>query len=137
MKKLTIAVVVTYVVLMASNYLIHSIWLMPDYNTIPASHRSIAGIMHRFWAMAVGQLFFAGLFAYIYAQGVQRRAWLAQGIRYGIIMTLFTVIPFSLGQYDTYIVPYMLAIKWMVGGAIQMIILGIIVAAIWKEAPAA
>ncbi len=137
MKKLIIAVVVTYVVLMASNYLIHSIWLMPDYNAIPASHRSIAGIMHRFWAMAVGQLFFAALFAYIYAQGVQHKAWLAQGIRYGIIMALFTVIPFSLSQYDTYIVPYMLAVKWIIVGAIQMVILGIIVAAIRKEAPAA
>jgi len=134
MKKLVLAIVVTYLVLMASNYLIHSVWLMPDYNAISTSHRSFSGILHRFWAMAIGQFFFAALFAYIYSQGVQRKSWSAQGVRYGILMTLFTVIPFSLSQYDTYVVPYMLAIKWIIAGGIQMIILGMIVAAIYKDA---
>ena len=52
-------------------------------------------------------------------------------------MTLLAVIPMSLSQYDTYIVPYMLAIKWMVAGGIQLIILGIIVAGICKDAETA
>ncbi len=30
MKKLVIAVVATFIVLMATNYLVHSVWLMPD-----------------------------------------------------------------------------------------------------------
>jgi hypothetical protein len=134
MKKLALAVVITYLVLMASNYLIHSVWLMSDYNAISTSHRALAGIMHRFWAMAIGQFFFAVLFAYIYSQGVQRKPWLRQGLRYGILMALFTVIPFSLSQYDIYVVPYMLAIKWIVAGGIQMIALGIIAAAIYNSA---
>ena len=133
MKKLLAAIVVTYVVLMATNYLVHSVWLMPDYNAIPASHRDIEGIMHRFWAMAIGQLFFAAMFAYIYTLGRQRKPWLAQGVRYGILMTLLAVVPMSLSEYDTYIVPYMLVIKWMVAGGIQLIILGIIVAGICQE----
>ena len=137
MKKLLTAIVVAYVVLMATNYLVHSVWLMPDYNAIPLSHRDMEGIMHRFWAMAIGQLFFAALFAYIYTRGVQRKPWLAQGVRYGILMTLLAVIPMSLSQYDTYVVPYTLAIKWIIAGAIQLIILGIIVAGIYKDAPPA
>jgi hypothetical protein len=134
MKKLILSIVVVFVLLMGTNYLIHAVWLMPDYDAIPASHRSLAGIMHRFWAMAVGQFFFAVVFAYIYAQGVQPKPSLAQGIRYGVIITLFTVIPFSLSQYDTYVVPYLLAIKWIIAGGIQMVLLGIIVAAIYKDA---
>jgi hypothetical protein len=133
MKKLVLAAVVTYIVLMASNYLINSVWLMPDYNAISASHRSIEGIMHRFWALALGQLFYAIFFVYIYARGAEHKSWLAQGVRYGIVMTLFTVIPVSLTQYDVYIVPYMLVIKWMAAGAVQMLLLGIIVAAIYKQ----
>ena len=133
MKKLVLAAVVTYIVLMASNYLINSILLMPDYNAIPLSHRSMEGIMHRFWALALGQLFYAIFFVYIYARGAEHKSWPAQGVRYGIVMTLFTVIPVSLTQYDIYIVPYMLAIKWMVAGALQMLLLGIIVAAIYKQ----
>ena len=133
MKKLLAAIVVAYIVLMATNYLVHSVWLMPDYNAIPASHRSIDGIMHRFWAMAIGQLFFAAMFAYIYTLGRQRKPWPAQGARYGILMTLLAVVPMSLSEYDTYIVPYMLAIKWMIAGGVQLIILGIIVAGICQE----
>ena len=136
MKKLIIAIVVAYTVLMGTNYLIHSVWLMPDYDAIPLSHRSIVGIMERFWAMAVGQFFFAAAFSYVYTRGMQRKPWFGQGFRYGILMALFTVIPFSLSEYDTFIVPYRLAIKWMMAGGIQMIILGIIVAAICQESSA-
>jgi hypothetical protein len=133
MKKLILAVVVAYVVLMGTNYLIHSVWLMPDYDAIPLSHRSAEQIMHRFWAMALGQFFFAGMFAYIYTRGRERKAWMEQGIRYGIVMTFMTVVPYSLSEYVVYRVPYMLAVKWMVAGGIQLVVLGLIVAAICKE----
>ena len=133
MKKLIAAIVAAYLVLMGTNYLIHSVWLMPDYDAIPLSHRSIVGIMERFWAMALGQFFFAALFSYVYTRGMQRKPWLGQGLRYGILMTLFTVVPFCLSEYDTFVVPYLLAAKWMIAGGAQMIILGIIVAAICKE----
>lgn len=137
MKKLVIAVVVTYIVLMATNWLVHEIWLMPDYNAIPLSHRNAAGIEKRFWAMCLGQLFFAAMFAYVYTRGAEKKPWLAQGVRYGIVMACMTVIPYSLSQYVVYIVPYMLAIKWMIAGGIQLVILGVIVAGICKDgAPA-
>lgn len=133
MKKLVLAIVVGYFVLMATNYLVHEILLMPDYNAIPLSHRSPEGIVHRFWAMAVGQFFFAALFAYIYSRGAEKKPWAAQGIRYGIVMTLFAVVPTALSEYVVYIVPYQLAIKWMILGGIQLVILGLAVAGIMKE----
>jgi hypothetical protein len=133
MKKLLLAIVAAYIVLMLTNYLVHQVWLMSDYAAIPASHRSLAGIMHRFWAMAVGQFILAVLFAYIYTRGAEKKPWLVQGIRYGILITLLTVVPTALGEYVVYIVPYMLAIKWMIAGGIQMIILGLIVAGICSE----
>jgi hypothetical protein len=135
MKKLVIAIVVAYVFLMATNYLVHSVWLMPDYDAIPLSHRNTEQIMHRFWAMALGQLFFAAMFAYIYARGRENKPWMRQGIRYGIVMTFMTVIPYSLSEYVVYLVPHMLAVKWMVAGGIQLVILGLIVAAICKDGP--
>ncbi len=79
MKKLLLAIVAAYIVLMLTNYLVHEVWLMSDYAAIPASHRSPAGIMHRFWAMAVGQFFFAALFAYIYTRGAEKKPWIVQG----------------------------------------------------------
>ena len=136
-KKLIIAIFVSYVVLIATNYLVHSVWLMPDYDAIPLSHRSAEQIMHRFWAMALGQFFFAAMFAYIYARGRENKPWMPQGIRYGIVMTFMTVIPYSLSEYVVYLVPHVLAVKWMVAGGIQLVILGLIVAAIYKDGAAA
>jgi hypothetical protein len=133
MKKFVMATVAGYIVLMATNYLVHSVLLMNDYAAIPASHRTADGIMHRFWVMAIGQLFFAAAFAYIYQRGAEAKAWLPQGIRYAIASTFLTVVPYSLGEYVVYIVPYQLAIKWMIAGAIQLAIMGLIVAAVYNE----
>jgi hypothetical protein len=118
---------------MATAYLVHGVWLMPDYNAIPASHRTATAMQQRFWVLAIGQVFFAAIFVYIYTRGF---ATIAQGILYGILTSFFTVIPYSLSEYDTYLVPYPLAIKWMVAGAIQLMIMGVIVAGIYKHQPA-
>lgn len=136
MKKLVLAIVAAYIALMLTNYLVHQIWLMSDYAAIPASHRSTAGIMHRFWVMAIGQFIFSAMFAYIYTRGAEKKPWIVQGIRYGILMTFLVMVPTALGEYVVYIVPYMLAIKWMIAGGIQMIILGMIVAGICSESAA-
>ena len=100
MKKLIGAIVAAYVVLMGTNYFIHQILLMPDYDAIPMSHRANTGIMERLWVMAIGQFFFATLFAYIYTRGAENKPWLVQGIKYGILMTFLTVVPYSLSEYD-------------------------------------
>src|ERR1700691_4006878 len=119
MKKLAGAIVAGYVVLMGTSYVVNQILLMPDYDAIPMSHRGNAAIMHRFWAIAVGQFFFAALFAYIYKRGAENKPWLAQGIKYGILITLLTVVPYSLSEYAVYLIPHMLAVKWMCFGGIQ------------------
>jgi len=133
MKRLIAAIVAAYVILMGTNYLIHDILLMPDYDAIPLSHRDNAGIAHRMWVMAIGQLLLAAIFTYIYTRGVERKSWVVQGIRYGILMTFLMVIPYSLSEYMVYLVPHILAIKWMIFGGIQVILMGLAVAAICKE----
>lgn len=133
MKKIVAAVVVAYIVLMGSNFLIHSVWLMKDYAAIPDSWRPLADMQRKIWLMWIGQLFFTVMFVWIYTRGVERKPWPAQGIRYGILMTLFTVIPYSLSEYVIYRIPHMLAVKWMIAGGIELIILGLIVAGICRE----
>ena len=53
--------------------------------------------------------------------------------RYAIMVTFLTVVPYSLSDYVVYIVPYQLVIKWMIAGAIQLGIMGLIVAAIYNN----
>jgi hypothetical protein len=135
-KKLAMAIVVAYIILMGSNFLIHSVWLMPDYAATPDSWRPIADMQRKIWVMWLGQLLFAAMFAYIYTRGVEAKPWVGQGIRYGILIALFTVIPYSLAEYTIYQVPHRLAVKWMIAGTIQIIVLGLVVAGIYKKSPA-
>lgn len=135
-KKLVAAIVVAYIILMGSNFLIHSVWLMRDYSAIPDSWRPVADMQHKIWLMWIGQLLFTILFAYIYTRGVEAKPWVGQGIRYGILITLFTVIPYSLSEYVVYRVPHTLAVKWMIAGTIQIAVLGLVVAGICKKSPA-
>ncbi len=135
-KKLAMAIVVAYIVLMGSHFLIHRVWLMPDYAATPDSWRPIADMQHKIWVMWLGQLLFTVMFAYIYTRGVEAKPWAGQGIRYGILIALFTVIPYSLAEYTVYRVPHMLAVKWMIAGTIQIIMLGLVVAGIYKKSPA-
>lgn len=133
MKKLALAIFATYVILMATNYVVHSIWLMPDYDAIPMSHRDILSIQHRFWAMLLGQFFFSAMFAYIYTRGRENKPWIEQGIKYAILVGCLTVVPTALSEYVVYVIPYRLAIKWMVAGGVQMLIAGLVVAWIYKD----
>src|SRR5271155_4302700 len=136
MKKLVLAIAAVYIFLMATNYLVHSIWLMADYDAIPMSHRSAAAIQHRFWIMLIGQFFFSAMFACIYTRGKESKPWMVQGIRYGILVAFLTIIPTSLGEYVVYFVPYMLAVKWMIAGGIQLVLAGVLVAGIYKDGTA-
>jgi uncharacterized BrkB/YihY/UPF0761 family membrane protein len=133
MKKIVLATIATFIVLMAMNYVVHSILLMPDYDAIPLSHRSLEGIQRRFWAMLVGQFCFSAMFAYIYTRGRENKPWPWQGIRYGIFIACLFTVPMSMSEYVVYIVPYMLVIKWMVLGGIEMAIIGLLVAWIFKD----
>lgn len=132
-KKLVIAVVATYIILMGTNYLIHSVWLMPDYDAIPLSHRNIWSLRHRLWIMIVAQFIYSVMFAYVYTRGAEKKPWVAQGIRYGILMALLTVVPATLSQYVVYIIPHELAIKWLIAGSAQVVVAALVVAAIFKD----
>ena len=134
-KKFTLASLLCFIFLLVTEYLIN-LWLMPVYEQYAAVWRPMEQMQNKWWIMWVAQYFFAVMFVYIYTKGVEDKPWLGQGIRYGIIMILFTTIPFTLSNYFVYPIPYTLALKWMVAGAVQLIVMGIVVAALCKKAPA-
>jgi hypothetical protein len=133
LKKLAVAVVVGYLVLMVLGYLIHSLWLMPVYRQYAGAWRPADIMMKKRWVMFVGEFIFTVLFAWIYTRGRENKPWVAQGIRYGILMTLLAVVPAACSEYTIYPIPYTLALKWMVGGGVQLIALGLVVAGFCRK----
>lgn len=138
-KKLIGAIVVSFVILWIAGYVTHVVWLGDTYRQMRTSGillRPENALMHKLWLVWVGDLLYSILFVWVYNQGVENKPWVAQGTRYGILMTLFTVVPNTLYQYVSWMVTYRLAIKWMIAGFVTLIIMGIAVAGICKKAPA-
>lgn len=67
----------------------------------------------------------------------EEKPWVGQGIRYGILITLFTVVPSTLNDYVVYNLPHTLVLHWMIAGLISLILMGLAVAAILKKPRAA
>ncbi len=136
LQKLVPAILVAYLLLLGTEYLIHQVWLFPTYAQYPDSWRHADQMQRKMWIMWVGGLLFAAMFAFIYTRGVEEKPWAAQGIRYGILIALLAVIPSVLAEYVVFRVPYMLAIQWMAAGTVQVVLMGLIVAFFCKK-PAA
>ena len=61
---------------------------------------------------------------------------MSQGIRYGILMTLFTVVPSPLNDYVVYDLPCTLVLQWMIAGLITLTLMDLAGAAILKKSSA-
>ena len=136
-KKFILAVVVCFVMLEGTGFLIHGVWLQPIYQQFQDSWREQAQMEQKMWIMWVSDLLFTIMFAYVYTRGMENKPWLGQGIRYGITIALLMTIPVTLGNYVVFRVPYTLALTWMAVGAAQLIVVGVIVAFFLKKAPSA
>lgn len=129
-RKVVGAMVAAFLVLVATNWVVHGILLRSSYLAIVLTFRPFVVIRARMWIMLVGQALFAIAFVYVYIRGLERKPWLAQGARYGVVIWVMTVIPASLAEFVTMFIPHQLALHWILLGLAQLVITGIVVAAI-------
>jgi hypothetical protein len=134
LKKTAPAVLIGFIVLTALNYLIHGVWLAPVYRDNSGVWRDAATMQHKMWVLMVGQFLFVLFFVWVYTRGVEVKSWVGQGIRYGILMSLLTIVPESANEYVVYPIPYTLVVKWIVAGGLELVILGLIVAGFCRKA---
>jgi hypothetical protein len=135
-KRMILAVVVVFVALVVAGALIHGVWLGSTYEAMRNdgfSFRTPDALRHRLWLIWLGDLLYAVLFVWVYLRGREDRPWAGQGLRYGVLMTLFTIVPSALNQYTVYNLQHMLVVKWIVAGGAVLVILGLLVAAIFQK----
>ena len=130
MKKTIGAIVAGFVVQLAGLFLIHSIWLKPDYLNTAYEWRTLEAQGARTWAMLLGTLIYAVAAVLIYLRGVESKPWMGQGIRFGILLWLVTVVYASLSGWVIMPIPHMLAVKWMIGEGLLCLVFSMVVAAI-------
>jgi len=128
-KRIIWASIVIYVVFQGLGLLIDYVFLKADYDQLKALWRP--NMMSRIWILYVVGLLVAFLFTYIFVKGREGKG-IQEGVRFGIIVWLFTMVPFNLELWVIFPIPHTLIVKWLLFGLLSSLIGGILAAMIYK-----
>ena len=132
-KQFFIAWLVIFVAWMAGSYVVHEILLHDDYMALSNLFRSKTEAQALFPWMILAHVIMAGAFVWIYARGIEAKSWLPQGLRFGLAVALLTIVPFYMIYYVVQPMPGMTVVKQIVFDGVLLLILGVIVALIYRR----
>ena len=132
-KKFAIAWLAVFVVWMAGSFVVHGTLLRADYGKLPNLFRTDADSEQYFPFMILAHVIMAGAFAWVYARGAEAKPWLGQGIRFGLIIALLTVVPTYTIYYCVQPMPGMLVVKQIVFDGVLLLLLGAVVAFLYRN----
>ena len=130
-KKFLIAWLVMFVLYLAFGFIVHGILLHDDYlaTGIMRPEEQQQGMMG---LMILAHVMLAGAFTWIYARGVENKPWLGQGLRFGLAVAFLAVIPLYLIYYVVQPLPSSLVCKQIVFDTVCTLILGAVVAVLYR-----
>ncbi|HLJ38860.1 MAG TPA: hypothetical protein VKT54_10685 [Steroidobacteraceae bacterium] len=132
-----IAWVVIFIAWFIGSYIVHGVLLNGDYMALSMLFRTPADSQKYFPLMILAHVLLSGAFAWIYARGVESKPWVAQGVRFGIAVALLTTVPTYLIYYCVQPMPGELVVKQIIFDGILMVILGVLVAWVYRGGKAA
>ena len=133
-KRLLLAIVVAFVFIFATDYLIHAVWLKNDYTATKELWRTEAEMGARFPWMLSAQLVVAIVFVTIWALGFARRGSVGVACGYGLLLGLL-VQATTIITYVVSPLPADIAMKWIGSGVLQAIVLGLVTFFVYKPEP--
>lgn len=133
-KKFIIAWIVIFVAWFLGSFVVHGVLLNSDYMQLPNLFRAEADAQKYFPLMIPAHLLLSGAFVWIYARGAEAKPWMAQGFRFGIAVALLTVVPTYMIYFVVQPMPGDMVIKQIVFDGVLMVILGMIVAWVYRAA---
>ena len=134
-KKFFTAWVVVFVAWFLGSYIVHGVLLAPDYMHLGSLFRVESDAQQYFPLMILAHVILSGAFVWIYARGVEPKPWMEQGVRFGVAIALLTSVPTYLIYFVVQPMPVILVIKQIVFDGILMLILGVIVAWLYRTRP--
>jgi len=134
MKRFILAFIAAYIFLFVWGWLLNGVLLKDVYAETPNLWRPQSEMMSLFHWIILGQALIVFSFVMIYATGFAGGGVIA-GIRLGILLEI-AAIGMRLGFYAVQPIPGKLILYGSISGLIEMIIVGAIVGAIYKPAPA-
>jgi hypothetical protein len=121
------------VVIFATDFLIHNLWLGPLYQaTKPLWRPETEMYTHICW-MFLAQFLIVSTFVLVWAKGFAGRS-VGAGVNFGLLMGLFQQT-WAIILFVVMPLPAELAVKWFFGGLVQAVLLGIVTSLVYKPAP--
>lgn len=133
-KPFFIAWLVVFVVWMVGSFLVHGVLLNADYAQLPNLMRTEAEAQDLFPLMLLAHVILAGAFVWIYGRGHEARPWAGQGLRFGIAVALLLVVPTYMIYYVVQPTPGVLAVRQTIFDGVLVVVLGLIVAFLYRNA---
>jgi len=132
-KKLIIAWIVLFLAWFAGSFVVHGVLLRSDYMQLARLFRPEEDAQKYFPLMLLAHVCLSGAFVWIYARGVEAKPWLAQGLRFGVAVALLTVVPTYLIYFVIQPMPEGVVIKQIIFDGALIMILGAIVAWLYRD----
>jgi hypothetical protein len=131
-KKFFIAWIVLFIAWMLGSFVVHGVLLHDDYMRLSNLFRTEADAQQHFPLMILAHVILSGAFVWIYSRGVEAAPWLPQGLRFGLAVALLTIVPTYMIYYVVQPMPGMTVVKQIVFDGIMILILGVVVAFMYR-----
>ena len=133
-KKFIIAWIVLFVAWFLGDFVVHALLLHSDYMQLTNLYRTEADQQKYFPLMILAHVIMSGALIWIYARGAEAKPWMAQGVRFGVAIALLTAVPTYLIYFVVQPMPAAVVIKQILFEGVLMVILGTIVAWLYRDA---
>ena len=133
-KKFVIAWFVLFVAWFMGSFVVHGVLLRSDYMQLTNLFRPEGDQQKYFPLMIFAHVVLSGAFVWIYARGVEAKPWMAQGVRFGVAVALLTIVPSYLIYFVVQPMPGGVVIKQILFDGVLLVILGTIVAWLYRGA---
>jgi hypothetical protein len=138
-KTFAISVVALFVVSMILGMVVHGMMLHADYSRLMEAglFRKEGDQQAHFMYMIAAHVVMAVGITWVYRQGRDTRPWPGQGVRFGLALALVATIPTYLIYFAVQPMPSDLVAKQIAFDVVGMVILGLVAAAVNRDAPRA
>lgn len=130
-KNLLITIIVTFVAVWLTDFLIHAVWLSSTYGATKQLWRTEEAMMAHMPFMFVGQFVVAIAFATLFASFVAEKRSLRETLKFSALMGINTsaaqIIMYAVQPY-----PGTLIVKWCLAYFVQALVIGVIIHMVYR-----
>jgi hypothetical protein len=135
-KRFALAWLVVFIAWFIGSFVTHGILLHEDYMAAQTLFRPESEAQKLFPLMILAHVIMSGAFVWIFQRGIEVKPWMGQGIRYGIAVWLLASLPIYFIYYVVQPMPLGTVVKQVIFEAILLVILGLIVAFMYRRTSA-